>query len=94
MELKEFISETLKQINDGIQEGSTHLKQNGGEGVSDGYFNVAFDLAITTNNEETSGVGGKISVASIFKVGGELEKNTSTSNYSRIQFHIPIHAKT
>ena len=94
MELKEFISETLKQINDGLQEGSTYLKQKGGEGVNDKYFNVAFDLAITTNNEENTGVGGKISVASIFKAGGEIEKNTSTSNYSRIQFHVPIHVKT
>jgi len=94
MELKEFIAETLKQINDGLQEGSTHLKQAGGEGVKNLYFNVSFDLAITTNNEETSGVGGKISIASIFKAGGEIEKNISTLNYSRIQFHVPVHVKT
>lgn len=94
MELKEFISETLKQINDGLQDGSSHLKQKGGEGVGDKYFNISFDLAITTNNEENTGTGGKISVASIFQAGGEIEKNNSTTNYSRIQFHLPIHVKT
>lgn len=94
MELKEFISETLKQINDGLQEGANHIKTNGGEGTSDGYFNVTFDIALTTTNEENLGIGGKISVASIFKAGGEIEKNLSTSNYSRIQFHVPVHIKT
>jgi hypothetical protein len=94
MELKEFISETLKQINDGLQDGSSHLKQKGGEGVDNHYFNVSFDLAITTNNEENTDIGGKISIASIFKAGGEIEKNNSTSNYSRIQFQVPVHVKT
>jgi hypothetical protein len=94
MELKEFISETLKQINDGLQEGSTHIKMKGGEGAADGYFNVSFDVALTTMNEENTGMGTKISVASIFKVGAEIEKNFNTSNFSRIQFKLPVHIKT
>lgn len=94
MELKEFIAETLKHINDGLQDGSTHIKKSGGEGAADGYFNVSFDVALTTTNEENTGIGAKISVASIFKAGGESEKNVGTSNYSRIQFQVPVHVKT
>ncbi|HEY1039693.1 MAG TPA: hypothetical protein VGF30_09830 [Bacteroidia bacterium] len=94
MDLKDFVSQTLKQINDGLQEGHQHVKTSGGEGVHNGYFNVAFDVALTTNNEESSDVGGKITVASIFQAGGKKEKTTESTNYSRIQFSVSVHVKT
>lgn len=91
MELKEFISETLKQINDGLRDGSEYIQEKGGDGAHNRPFNVAFDVALTTNNEETLAKGGKITVASIFQAGAEKEKTAATTNYSRIQFTVPVH---
>ena len=94
MELQEFIAQSLKQINNGIREGSQHIRNEGGEGVSNGYFKIDFDVAVTTNSEETSGLGGKITIASIFQVGEKVEQSAGATNYSRITFSIPVHIKT
>lgn len=51
MELNEFISQTIKQITDGLIEGSKYIreKSSGSEGIRDDYTRVNFDVAVTTN---------------------------------------------
>jgi hypothetical protein len=94
MELKEFITETLKQINDGLQDGSKFINSKKGLGVKKDYINLSFDIAVTTVQDESTSGGAKISVASILSAGGGKEKNLSSTNYSRIQFHVPIYIST
>lgn len=95
MELQEFITQSLKQINDGLIAGSEHIKTSGGEGINcQGYFSVNFDVAITSTSEETTGVGGKLTVASVFQAGAKTETGKELNNSSRIQFAVQVHVKT
>ncbi len=95
MELKEFIKQTIIQITDGIREGQQYIDENNfGDGVNDKkYKEVNFDVAVSSNEEETTGVGGKLSVASVFSLGGKDEATSTATNTSRIQFKIYLHVK-
>ena len=96
MELKEFIKQTIIQITDGMLEGDKYVKENNfGSGVSDSHGKeINFDIAVTSNEEEKTGVAGKISVANIMSFGGNGENVTKASNVSRIQFKLILHVKT
>ena len=96
MELRDFIKETIIQITDGIIEGNEYIVKNDfGSGVSDTKGKeVNFDIAVNTDEEEKSGLGGKISVASVFNLGADQEEISKLSNTNRIQFRIFLHVKT
>jgi len=95
MELKEFVRQTIIQITDGIREGHKYIQDNKfGEGVNDDrYKEVNFDVAVTSNEESTTGVSGKLSVASVLSIGGQDEISNAATNTSRIQFKIFVHVK-
>lgn len=95
MELKEFVSETIKQITDGLIEANEYVleKTSGTEGVESGYKRINFDIAVTTNEGETDKVGGGIFVAQIFKAAGSSELTSVTSNSNRIQFAVLVNTK-
>lgn len=87
MELKEFISKSIKDVVDAMIESQDYIQKQGyGEGLDDGYKRLNFDIAVTSQDESKTGGSGKISVASVFSVKGEKENNQATTNYSRIQF--------
>lgn len=96
MELKDFISGTIKQITDGILEGNEYVKNKSKslEGVRSQYTKVNFDVGITINEEHKDDFGGKISVVQVFSAGGSTSKNTSTSSQNRIQFDLLVMVKT
>lgn len=96
MELKDFISETIKQVTDGILEGSSYVKakSNSSEGVRDQYTKIDFDIAITTNEENKDDLGGKVSVVQVFSAGASTSKSASTSSQNRIKFEVLAHVKT
>lgn len=96
MELKDFISGTIKQITDGILEGDKYIKAESKttEGVRSQYTKINFDIGVTNNEEHKGEFGGKISVVQVFNVGGNTSKNINTSNQNRIQFEIFINVKT
>lgn len=96
MELNEFIKQTIIQITDGIRDGHKYIIDNKfGEGVKDTHGKeVTFDVAVSTNEEETSGVSGKVSVVKIFTAGGKDESTTKASNVSRIQFKLYLFIKS
>lgn len=94
MELKEFITKTIKDINDGIQDGEEYMKStNDLSEIYKGYTKVNFDIAVSASDSKSSNVGGGIKVASIFSVGGEQGGNEETKNISRIQFDVLIGIK-
>lgn len=96
MELKEFIKQTIIQVTDGLREGHQYVEDNDfGAGVSDSHGKeINFDIAVTSNEEATTGVGGKISVANVFSLGADDKNITKASNVSRIQFKMYLHVKT
>lgn len=91
MDVKDFVSETLMQIVQGVVEAQTHTKDKGAVVVPyhDFHKTVNFDVAVTVvEGKETTGKAG-ISVWSIGAgVGGKSESSSST--VSRIKFDIPV----
>jgi len=96
MELKEFVKQTIIQITDGIRDGHKYISENNfGEGVNDSqYIPIKFDIAVSTNEEEKTGIGGKVSVARIFSAGANNEETNKSSNQSRIEFQLHVAVKT
>jgi hypothetical protein len=96
MELKDFISETIKQITDGILEGSSYVKEksHSTEGIKNQYTRIDFDIAITTNQENKDDLGGKVSVIQVFSAGASTSKSASTSSENRIKFEVLAHVNT
>lgn len=92
MELKEFIKQTIVQITDGVREGHEYIVTNNyGSGVRDVHYKeVNFDIAVTTNEEEKTGIGGKLNVVSFFNAGINSEDSSKSTNYNRIQFKLSI----
>jgi hypothetical protein len=103
VELKEFIAETLTQIQEGVQDAinrrSTKPDSAGvinpvwgtdGDAIGiDHLQKVEFDVAVTVTDK--SGGSGKAGIK-VFSVelGGELSKGAEQSTASRIKFSIPI----
>ncbi len=96
MELKEFIKQTIIQITEGVRDGHQYVvSKKYGVGVRDGtYKEVTFDIAVTTNEEEKTGMGGKLNVVSFFNVGMDKEDISKSTNYNRIQFKLNIGIET
>jgi hypothetical protein len=96
MELKEFIKQTIIQITEGVIDGHEYVVKKGfGDGIRDTiYKEVSFDIAVTTNEEEKTGVGGKLNVVSFFNVGMNTEDISKSTNYNRIQFKLNLGIKT
>jgi len=92
MELKEFISESIKQITDGLVEGHKYIKGKSpkSEGISNGYRKINFDIGVQSSEGDKADVGAKITVAQVFQVGGKTESNSSIINTNRIQFDVLI----
>lgn len=96
MELKEFIAQTIIQITDGLRDGHQYVIDNKyGQGIH-GTFSreVTFDIAVSSNEEESSGVKGVIAVARILSAGAQENSKSISSNVSRIQFKISLHVET
>lgn len=92
MELNEFIKQTIIQVTDGIMEGHKYIDDNKyGSGVNDGNNEINFDIAVTSNEESTTGVDGKLSVANILSFGGKDEISNAAVNSNRVQFKIYVH---
>lgn len=88
MELKDFIAETLKQINDGLKDSTTYTEKQGGKGTYSEPISVQFDVALTTSSKDEIGGGAKINVASIFNAGGTTSMKDSSEQYNRVRFAV------
>ena len=54
-------------------------------------MNVKFDVAVTTSEEDKTGVGGKLSVANLISIGGKEENTNQNTNFSRVQFYVEVY---
>ena len=102
MDLKDFIAETLVQIQEGVQEAiNRRSASQGAAGVinpvwgnvneisPDHRQNVEFDVAVTVTDKTTAGGNAGIKVFSI-ELGGKAEKGAEQSTVSHIKFSIPL----
>jgi len=68
-------------------EGATHF---GSVGDGQNVLLVDFDVAVTITDTIEGGVGGKLSVASFFKVEAGGKGSTASEAISRIRFKVPL----
>jgi hypothetical protein len=100
MELKEFIANTLSEIQEGVQMAIDKTIKGSVPGAINPNFkssnrdrslvqNISFDIAVTVADEEKAGISGGIKVVGL-SLGGQDNVSSSTSRVSRIQFSIPV----
>lgn len=104
MELKEFITETLTQIAEGVKDASPKYKElggmapyyesnvsaiSGGVAIKDKVVNVEFEVALTNTNKD----GGKAGIGvalSIVRAGIDKSKSIEEESLTRVKFNVPI----
>lgn len=96
MDLKSFITETLQQIIEGVQDAQKYISDKKITATihpkksRENIESVDFDVAVTSTESNSSGLSGGIKVASIFSIGGEGKNQLSEQNVSRIKFKVQI----
>ncbi len=94
MNLRDFITQTLLDVVEGVANAQENLTQGRGsisptQGPHNPYQNVDFDLAVTA--DEAGADGGIIIVARTNDAAGTRERR---SEISRIQFTVPVRLPT
>ena len=91
MDVKEFLSETMKQIVDGILDAQEQTKNKGAVIVphSGSESSVRFDIAVAvTEGAQASGIGSLQVYGDGSSVGGKTESSNSVVH--RVQFEVPV----
>ena len=91
MDVKEFLSETMKQVVEGILDAQKQTKNKGAIVVPHGGSEkvVRFDIAVAvTEGTQASGVGSLQVYGDGSDVGGKSE--SSNSIVHRVQFEVPV----
>lgn len=103
MELREFITQTLVQIQLGVQDAIAQQTASGASGAINPVFpsswgtavreehvqKVEFDVAVTATDKSNGGGKAGIKVFSI-ELGGEKSGSAEHSIASRVKFAIPV----
>jgi hypothetical protein len=104
VDLKDFVSQTLTQIIEGVKAAQEAAKEHGAEvnpdtagGVGShmtsmsgkNLRNVEFDVALTVA-EGTGTKGGIGIVAGAFALGSSGQSTSQNSSVSRVQFSVPL----
>lgn len=91
MNIKEFISETLNQIIEGVTEAQKNNTSNASiSGSHVSMKNISFDIAVVTESSENKGNKAGIKVAELVSFGKNSDIKSQESTTSRIKFEIPI----
>ncbi|MBA6339318.1 hypothetical protein H4J57_19210 [Colwellia sp. BRX8-7] len=101
MDVKDFVSETLRQVTEAIEENESsldsggkylsHLKDLNMFSLNGGWVtHVDFDIAITESRSKEG--GAKLSIAGVGGLGGDLSEGTETA--SRVKFRVPLQIKS
>jgi hypothetical protein len=101
MDVKDFVSEILRQVTEGIEENKSTLDTDGRSisnlkdlnmfSFNGGWVtHVDFDIAITESKSRDG--GAKLSIAGVGNLGGDLSEGTETA--SRVKFRVPLLIKS
>jgi len=107
MTLQDFVSESLRQISEGVAAARHANNKIGGIvmaigkqeasctlGDSSAGFLVNFDVAVTVSETKTKDMSGGVVVATVFKAGGQKGTVSEECSISRVQFSVPIAYRT
>lgn len=105
MKLQDFVTETLKQIINGVKEAQAESKESGAVISPDSHLSydnkkylfcsgklvehVEFDVAVTTSEAKETKAGLGIFVVGI-GVGARGKSDSSSISISRIKFSVPL----
>lgn len=97
MELKDFVSQTLKEVEEAISEASSRrvneYQINNGESGKGG---ISFSLAVTSNSssENDTEKSGRVGIKVVEIENGKLKTNKeSLESISRIDFTISVYRR-
>lgn len=103
VDLKDFIAETLVQIQEGVEQAiKRRLDTPGASGVINPAFeaskqsdtkDVEFDVAVTVQDKTSGSAKAGLKVFGI-DLGGDGSKSAEHSTVSRIKFSVPVIAPT
>ena len=89
MDVKEFVSKTLLQIVEGVQEAisqnPTNARINPSNSFAHALKQVEFDVAITATDERDASGGIKVG-----GIGADLQSKSRDGSVSRIKFTVPV----
>lgn len=107
MELKDFIAETIIQINQGLVEAQERTKEHGTvvnpkiERANGMYStsiytkgalqSIDFDICLTVENTENNEQKAGIGIVSIITGNLSNESNSKSQAVNRIKFSVPVH---
>lgn len=97
MDVKEFVTETLKQVTEAIEENPSSFRSGGVHVKSLETINmfshfqgwvtyVDFDIAVTEKSSKDG--GAKLAVAGVGSLGGDMSRGTEVA--SRVKFRVPL----
>ena len=96
MELQEFITQTIREIVDGVieaqtllPESHTDLKLRPNATVARKTLNVHFDIEVA-QTESKEGKGGIAVALPFINAGGEKDRTSEESTRNKISFDIPV----
>ena len=90
MDVKEFVKETLRQIVEGVKEIQSEVAGKSQVApIGDKREKVEFDIAVTVEDEKSSGKGAGLSVFH-FRAGIDGQASASTSIVHRIKFSVSV----
>lgn len=101
MDLKNFVTQTLLQIQEGVHAAIEASSERGVAGVINPVWGsaeqanasnlreISFDVAVTVSGKAADALGGGLRVAGI-GFGAESTESSERSHVSRIQFSIPV----
>lgn len=88
MELDQFISDTLINLQKGLSTANSTIKSTGEKSFSLHQGDqVTFDIAVTVNDENSGKVGGGIRIAGI-GLGSDMESKSIQGSISHIKFSV------
>lgn len=104
MDLKDFVSQALIQITEGVSDAQKVVQEKGGfvnpavrqaetgQPMHDGRViqSVDFNVAVTVTEDSSCSGGGKLSVATVFKANAETASSEKNSTTSKISFKVPL----
>ncbi len=104
MDVKDFISESLRQIIDGVKDAQKHAEKNGAyvspdvsRYVDDPAYtksqNIEFDIAVTSQESSEKGGKGGLKIPIPFvdvEAGAEAKSGRTNGSISRIKFEVAV----
>lgn len=95
MKLEDFVSETLKEVMQGVKKSQATSNEHGGciaphyLKLSENMYKIEFDIAVTTTEGTSTQSGVGVFVGPV-ALGSKGHSDASSQSLSRIKFSVPV----